>query len=167
MYIQHSRPTSNDTTNELLALLESTTPQDAKASHIGHSKSIQEQGIETLLELIRQRHSLHLRFSSGKDSTSCVVLMIEAVRRAVAEGITTTHYISSSSTGIENPLMEMHLLTVQDEMREHFSEHALPIEIYLTHPSLASSFIVTTIGRGTLPRFPENSKARQCAVDWK
>lgn len=112
MYIQHSRPTSNDTTNELLALLESTTPQDAKASHIGHSKSIQEQGIETLLELIRQRHSLHLRFSSGKDSTSCVVLMIEAVRRAVAEGITTTHYISSSSTGIENPLMEMHLFEV-------------------------------------------------------
>lgn len=93
--------------------------------------------------------------------------MIEAVRRAVAEGITTTHFISSSSTGIENPSMEMHLMAVQDEMREHFETHALPIEVHLTHPSLASAFIVTTVGRGTLPRFPENSKSRQCAADWK
>jgi hypothetical protein len=52
-------------------------------------KSIQEQGIETLLGLLRRRHSPHPRFSCGKDSTSCVVLVIEAVRRAVAERITT------------------------------------------------------------------------------
>jgi DNA sulfur modification protein DndC len=63
--------------------------------------------------------------------------------------------------------MEMHLMAVQDEMREHFEKHKLPIEVHLTHPSLASSFMVTTLGRGTLPRFPENSKHRQCAQDWK
>ncbi|WP_235501899.1 hypothetical protein [Janthinobacterium sp. Ant5-2-1] len=164
---RNAAPLVHDKTEELLALLEAQPMLGVTIKQSEQRKTIQEEGIETLLGLIRRRHSLHLRFSSGKDSTSCVVLMIEAVRRAVAEGITTTHYISSSSTGIENPLMEMHLLTVQDEMREHFSEHALPIELYLTHPSLASSFIVTTIGRGTLPRFPENSKARQCAADWK
>ncbi len=164
---RNAAPLVHDKTEELLALLEAQPMLGVTIKQSEQRKTIQEEGIETLLGLIRRRHSLHLRFSSGKDSTSCVVLMIEAVRRAVAEGITTTHYISSSSTGIENPLMEMHLLAVQDEMREHFSEHALPIELYLTHPSLASSFIVTTIGRGTLPRFPENSKARQCAADWK
>jgi hypothetical protein len=134
---------------------------------IDDARSIQEEGIETLLGLIRRRHAIHLRYSSGKDSTSCAVLVIEAVRRAVAEGITTTHYISSSSTGIDNPAVEMHLFAVQDEMREHFEKHSLPIEVHLTHPTLASSFMVTTIGRGTLPRFPENSAARQCAADWK
>lgn len=152
----------------LLGLLEGEPELVAQNSAVSKDeKSIQEQGIETLLGLIRRRHSLHLRFSSGKDSTSCAVLVIEAVRRAVAEGITITHYISSSSTGIDNPAMEMHLMAVQAEMREHFERHALPIEVHLTHPSLASSFMVTTIGRGTLPRFPENSKHRQCAQDWK
>lgn len=161
-------PTASSNIDELLALLEGE-PEFVAQNRviIKDEKSIQEQGIETLLGLIRRRHSLHLRFSSGKDSTSCAVLVIEAVRRAVAEGITTTHYISSSSTGIDNPAMEMHLMAVQDEMREHFEQHGLPIEVHLTHPSLASSFIVTTLGRGTLPRFPENSTHRQCAEDWK
>jgi len=165
---QAALPAGTGDISELLALLEggpeSKVPDRVIATP---AKSIQEQGIETLLGLIRRRHSLHLRFSSGKDSTSCAVLVIEAVRRAVAEGINTTHYISSSSTGIDNPAMEMHLMAVQQEMREHFQEHRLPIEVHLTHPSLASAFMVTTLGRGTLPRFPENGKHRQCAQDWK
>lgn len=165
---QAAHHASSSNIDELLALLEGEPEFVAKDSGITKTeKSIQEQGIETLLGLIRRRHSLHLRFSSGKDSTSCAVLVIEAVRRAVAEGITNTHYISSSSTGIDNPAMEMHLMAVQGEMREHFEQHGLPIEVHLTHPSLASSFVVTTLGRGTLPRFPENSKSRQCADDWK
>jgi len=160
--------TSAGDIQDLLALLQGEPELEAHDRAIETAeKSIQEQGIETLLGLIRRRHAIHLRYSSGKDSSSCAVLVIEAVRRAVAEGITTTHYISSSSTGIDNPLMEMHLLAVQDEMRQHFKESGLPIEVHLTHPSLASSFMVTTIGRGTLPRFPENSKHRQCAQDWK
>lgn len=158
------RQSDND---ELLALLEVPRCPQVTGDRVPDSKTIQEEGIETLLGLIRRRHSLHLRFSAGKDSTACAVLMIEAVRRALEEGISTTHYISGSSTGIENPVMEMHLLEVQHEMREHFHEHGMPIEVHLTHPSIASSFIVTTVGRGTLPRFPENSKTRQCAADWK
>jgi DNA sulfur modification protein DndC len=172
MHMQHTYhgavSASSNEIDELLALLDSE-PTFKAVEHLPSQpeKSIQEQGIETLLGLIRRRHSLHLRFSSGKDSTSCAVLVIEAVRRAVAEGITTTHYISSSSTGIENPAMEMHLMAVQDEMRDHFQTYELPIEVRLTHPSLASSFMVATLGRGTLPRFPENSKRRTCAQDWK
>lgn len=165
---QAAPPAGAGDTSELLALLEGEPEFKVQARFITKpEKSIQEQGIETLLGLIRRRHSLHLRFSSGKDSTSCAVLVIEAIRRAVAEGISTTHHISSSSTGIDSPAMEMHLMAVQHEMREHFKTHKLPIEVHLTHPSLASSFMVTTIGRGTLPRFPENSKHRQCAQDWK
>lgn len=165
---QAAPPAGTGDINELLAMLEVEPDFKVQDRVIAiPEKSIQEQGIETLLGLIRRRHSLHLRFSGGKDSTSCAVLVIEAVRRAVAEGINTTHHISSSSTGIDSPAMEMHLKAVQDEMRKHFQECQLPIEVHLTHPSLASSFMVTTIGRGTLPRFPENSKHRQCADDWK
>lgn len=161
-------PASSNEINELLALLDSEPTLKAVGQVSARpEKSIQEQGIETLLGLIRRRHSIHLRMSGGKDSSTCAVLVIEAIRRAVAEGITTTHYVSSSSTGIENPAMEIHLMAVQDEMRSHFETHNLPIEVHLTHPSLASSFMVATLGRGTLPRFPENGKNRTCAQDWK
>ena len=83
---RNAAPLVHDKTVELLALLEPQPILDVTIKQSEQRKTIQEEGIETLLELIRRRHSLHLRFSSGKDSTSCVVLMIEAVRRAVAEG---------------------------------------------------------------------------------
>lgn len=93
--------TSAGDIQDLLALLQGEPESEAHDRVIETAeKSIQEQGIETLLGLIRRRHAIHLRYSSGKDSSSCAVLVIEAVRRAVAEGITTTHYISSSSTGV-------------------------------------------------------------------
>lgn len=157
----HTASTLGSNIADLLAILEGEPAVAVKVQPSTPKTSIQEQGIQTLLALIRRGHPLHLRFSGGKDSTTCAVLLIEAVRRAVAEGITTTHHISSSSTGIENPAVEQHLFEVQGEMREHFATHSLPIEVHLTHPSLASSFMVTTVGRGTLPRWPENGAARQ------
>lgn len=139
--------------------------------------SLQEAAISVLLNLIRAGRSLSCAASWGKDSFTCVVLLIEAVRRAVAEGIYTTHFITTSSTGVENPAMEGHTLRCQEEVKAHCKEQNLPIEVHTVYPSLASSFVVTTIGRGTLPRSPENSSAkkdgakksgaRQCSSDWK
>lgn len=56
---------------------------------------------------------------------------------------------------------------VQDEIRTHCEKHGLPVEVITVYPSLASSFVVSTVGRGTLPRFPENGRDRACSVDWK
>jgi DNA sulfur modification protein DndC len=129
--------------------------------------SVQETAIEVLLGLIRKGHSLVSAVSFGKDSSCVVVLMVEAVRRAVAEGIFARHFITTSSTGVENPAMEAHALRCQDEIRAFCDEHGLPIEVHTVFPSLASSFVVSTVGRGTLPRFPENGKVRSCSSSWK
>jgi DNA sulfur modification protein DndC len=152
-----------------------TTQADQLA--LANAHPLQEAAIQVLLNLIRAGRSLSVAASWGKDSFACVVLMIEAVRRAVGEGVYTTHFITTSSTLVENPAMESHALRCQDEVRTHCEEHGLPIEIHTVFPSLASSFVVTTIGRGTLPRSPENSSvkkssskkggARQCSSDWK
>jgi DNA sulfur modification protein DndC len=144
-----------------------SSPAKAGPSPLIETHPLQESAVLVLLGLIRAGHSLSVAASWGKDSANCVLLLIEAVRRAVAEGINTLHFITTSSTGTEMPLMEMHAVRCQDEVMKHCDEHRLPIEVHTVYPSLASSFIVSTIGRGTLPRFPENGKKRTCSVDWK
>jgi len=47
----------------------------------------------------------------------------------------------------------------------------MPVAIHVTKPSLASQFVVSTIGRGTLVRTPENGvrdgrRMRACADEW-
>lgn len=127
-----------------------------------------ETAIQTLLFLIKQGLPLQLAFSGGKDSTCCAILFFEAVRRAHLEGVKQpTHTVGSSSTGTDSPAMENHLLDMHELMEQFCMDQNLPIQIKLVEPTLAASFVVSTIGRGTLPRFPENGKARQCAVAWK
>ena len=144
-------------------------PRSAKAERrpLIETYPLQEGAVLVLLGLIRAGHSLSVAASWGKDSANCVLLLIEAVRRAVVEGIYTQHFITTSSTGTEMPLMEMHAISCQDEVLKHCEEHGLPIEVHTVYPSLASSFVVSTIGQGKLPRFPENGKKRACSVDWK
>jgi DNA sulfur modification protein DndC len=132
-----------------------------------HAGAVQEAAIAVLLGLIRKGHSLVCAASFGKDSSCCAVLMIEAVRRAVAEGIFMRHFVTTSSTGVENSALESHALRCQGEIRAFCEEHNLPIEVHTVYPSLASSFVVSTVGRGTLPRTPETGKARACSSSWK
>lgn len=126
-----------------------------------------EAAIQTLLRLIRRGFSCSAGASGGKDSTVVVMLLIEAVRRAAAEGIRVPHYVCSAITGVDNPSMENHLFAIHDEIRAHCADHDLPIEVKTVYPSLASSFVVSTVGRGTLPRFPENASSRTCSIDYK
>jgi len=127
-----------------------------------------EAAIAVMLDLIANGHALGSAFSGGKDSSTATILMLEAVRRATVSGLRQArHYITSASTGVENPAMESHLLDVHAEMEAFIAKHDLPVEVKLVKPSLAAGFVVTTIGRGTLPRFPENGADRQCSVDWK
>lgn len=90
--------------------LASTRPADAGRPLLSETHPLQESAVLVLLGLIRAGHSLSVAASWGKDSANCVLLMIEAVRRAVAEGISTLHFITTSSTGTEMPLMEMHAI---------------------------------------------------------
>lgn len=127
-----------------------------------------EAAIAVLIDLIQRGFSCVMAMSGGKDSTVVTMLVLEAIRRVQAAGTRQgTHCVSSSSTGVENPAMENHLLRMHDEIAAWVASSQLPVEIHLVKPSLASGFVVTVIGRGTLPRFPENGKHRTCSDDWK
>ncbi|MBR8270514.1 phosphoadenosine phosphosulfate reductase family protein [Burkholderia cenocepacia] len=130
-----------------------------------------ESAIDALVALIRQGFTLSNALSGGKDSTCTAILMLEAVRRACAE-VSREHFVTSADTTIENPSMHWHLQVMLDEIRDAFVNGGVPVSVHVAKPSLASQFVVATIGRGTLPRTPENGvkngrRIRACAADWK
>lgn len=130
--------------------------------------SLIEEAVVALLGLIIAGHSLVLTYSGGKDSTTTTILGIEAIRRAAVQGVRQArHFVTSASTGVENPSVESHLLDMHEAIGAFVELHQLPVDVKLARPSLASTFVVSTIGRGTLPRFPENGKKRSCSTDWK
>jgi 3'-phosphoadenosine 5'-phosphosulfate sulfotransferase (PAPS reductase)/FAD synthetase len=134
--------------------------------------ALMETAIVTMQSHIEQGYVLAAGVSGGKDSTCAVVLMLEAVRRAKQAAPGARHYITSSDTTIENPSTVNFLHTMLDEVALFVEDSDLPVGIHVTQPSLASQFVVSTIGRGTLVRTPENGvrdgkRMRACADSWK
>lgn len=130
-----------------------------------------ESAIDALVALIRQGYTLSNALSGGKDSTCTAILMLEAVRRVGTE-VSREHFVTSADTTIENPSMHWHLQAMLDEIRDAYAHADAPVSVHVAKPSLASQFVVATIGRGTLPRTPENGvkngkRIRACAADWK
>ncbi|ENZ77710.1 MULTISPECIES: adenine nucleotide alpha hydrolase family protein [Ralstonia] len=129
--------------------------------------------IAILLDKIAAGHGLQVGYSGGKDSTCVVILMLEAVRRSQLAGVQQArHYIATSNTTVENPSIANHLHIVLDELGAFCEEQSLDVGVHVAEPSLAAQFVVSTIGRGTLLRTPENGVRdgkviRACADDWK
>lgn len=126
-----------------------------------------DRSLESILNILKKYQSCSVGFSSGKDSSVVAVLMVMAVKIAKEKGIPLNEsYIVSSSTTIENPAIENLLLLRHREIQAYVDKYKLPITLKIVQPSLANQFVVTTIGRGKLPRFVNNS-SRDCSIDWK
>ena len=131
-----------------------------------------EAAIAVLSGFIQEGHPL-CGTLSGKDSTCATILMLEAVRRvAIQDRAQPAHYISTANTTIENSSLLRHIETMLEEVDHHTTAECLPVTCHVATPSLAMQFVVSTIGRGTLVRTPENGvrkgkRIRACATDWK
>lgn len=128
-----------------------------------------ELAITTLLDLIKAGWALQITLSGGKDSSTSALLCLEAIRRAKAAGIRQAdHFVTSSDTSVENPVALQNLLTMHEEIEQWVEEQDLPVTLHVVQPNLAAKFVVSTVGRGTLPRYVENGgRARACSEDWK
>jgi hypothetical protein len=128
-----------------------------------------EAAIAVLVGLIRAGHPL-CGTASGKDSTCATILMLEAVRRTAAENTPQpAHFVSSANTTIENVSLSRHIETMLEEIDDHAALYGLGVTTHIATPSLAMQFVVSTIGRGTLVRTPENGvrngkRIRACAT---
>lgn len=131
-----------------------------------HVRALSEEAIGYLQSLLIAGHPLVCAISWGKDSSACLVLMLEAMKRAKESGAELpTCYAINSNTQLENPALDEYFEGMEAELGVHCARQELPLEFIQVTPPLTASFHYVTIGRGKLPRFP--SMSRDCSVDWK
>ena len=129
-----------------------------------------EVAIENIYKIIESGKSVSVHCSYGKDSSVLLVLALEALRRAIANGIKIKgFYVSHADTGIENPAMGFYCKSMTEKLEQYaedmgFYEHNF--KVLIATPSITSSWVYSTIGRGRVPVFAD-SKERQCTVDFK
>jgi DNA sulfur modification protein DndC len=152
--------------------------QETTIKIVRHVETIQEKmerAINVILGLIRKKYSLCGATSSGKDSSVVALLMLEAIRRAKELGLhQVPHLVMTAHTGVENPAISFHCEDFLEDIRRYCEHQGLDVTVHTVEPSLASQFVVTTCGRGTLIRTPQSTAkkangmgGRSCSVDWK
>lgn len=104
-------------------------------------------------------------FSSGKDSSVAVLLVLQAAREFVIKGGKPFVVISNGLTLVENPEVEIHVL---DELKKitHFAQrHNIRLATTIATPGLLSTFQVKILSGRGIPSFA--SGGSDCSVDLK
>lgn len=116
--------------------------------------------------LLDDGYILQCACSFGKDSSVVLVLLLEAIRRRMEQGLSSpTAYVTHSNTGIENPAMDTYTEAMLVQLEHYCETNGLPVKIIQVKPSITSCFAYGTLGRGKLPVFV--GAQRSCSVDWK
>lgn len=93
-----------------------------------------EAAIASIANIIKKGYCTVSLFSGGKDSSVVTVLALEAIRRLKAEGyLLATHYVSSSSTGLDNPEIEHNLLDLHAAIEAFVARHDLPVQVKMVY----------------------------------
>lgn len=87
-------------------------------------------------------------YSGGKDSSTVVQLVLEAIQEIPPEKLTKKIYIVSSDTLVETPLVKFRLESNLKKIDEYGRKMNIPIYTQLVQPSFENTFWVNIIGRG-------------------
>jgi DNA sulfur modification protein DndC len=129
--------------------------------------TIVEKAVVTLTALLK-KDVLAVAWSSGKDSTACLILTLIALERLKTQGIEPAGptFVQHGSTGVENPAIESLAKVMMSSLMKWAGERAHDIRIKISEPRLASSWVVSIIGGSALPTYA-NSRFRQCSSNMK
>ena len=86
--------------------------------------------------------------SGGKDSTTVLQLVWNAVAALPAERRTKTIYVITTDTLVENPIVSTWVRQSIEKMKQAAQEQNLPIVPHLLQPEIKNTFWVSLIGKG-------------------
>lgn len=125
-----------------------------------------ERAIQSIERVLRGGWPCWLAFSSGKDSSACANLLLNAALNIVLEGLECPPIvIGHSDTGVESPVVRALADGELEKIARFARDHGLPVQIHVGRPTLAASFATRVIGGRALPSFP--NLTRDCAISWK
>lgn len=87
-------------------------------------------------------------FSGGKDSTTVVQLVFDALSELETSQLTKKVYVISSDTLVETPLIIQSINTTLRRIEEKALELGLPFETHKVKPKIEESYWVNIIGKG-------------------
>lgn len=109
--------------------------------------------IKTLTAEIQELYCLDsipfvLGYSGGKDSTTVLQLIWNAIAALPPEKRTKTIHVISTDTLVENPIVSAWVRNSLERMKAAALEQGLPIQPHLLQPEIKDTFWVNLIGRG-------------------
>lgn len=122
--------------------------------------------IASLERILIAGHPCQLQFSSGKDSSACANLLLNAAINIMASGhVCPPIHVCHADTGIENPLVRAMADGELQKMKTFALRHRIPLEVHIARPSLSASYAPRIIGGRALPPMPGGNA--DCSIEWK
>jgi len=87
-------------------------------------------------------------WSGGKDSTTVLQLIWNAIKQLPEEKRTKTIHVITNDTLVENPIVSAWVRNSLERMKLAAQEQGMPVETHLTHPKIQDTFWVCLIGKG-------------------
>ncbi len=103
---------------------------------------------QAIRKIMTENDRVVLAFSAGKDSTCCLLLVLEYLLEH--PDCDTEFSILSSDTGVENPVIASHLL----KMKESIESLNLNIPFYIVRPDVENNYLTRVFGAGYSPPSP-------------
>lgn len=153
--------------NELSIPVKTIDPSSVVTVDPKEDDSPWEVSIGRIINLLKSGYSLSLGYSSGKDSSCVLIILLEALKRLVAEDYANIPqcYVLNSNTGREMPLIDSYAEWSLTQITVFAAKNRLPLQVHQVKPSLTGSFNYYCIGRGKLPRFA--GQTHDCAISEK
>ena len=127
-----------------------------------------EKAKSSIAQLFLQDHLLFVSWSSGKDSSTVLSLVLAAAAEHLANGHSFPHpiIVTHGDTGIENPEIHAYAMREIENIKRFCARKRIPIEIHIARPYLNSSWAVRVLSGRALPTFA-NKSHRDCSVSMK
>jgi 3'-phosphoadenosine 5'-phosphosulfate sulfotransferase (PAPS reductase)/FAD synthetase len=133
----------------------------------GHlAESPENRASRRIRQVLEDGHPTCAGFSSGKDSSVLVSILLNVARQMVESGAQCPPIvILHSDTLVEQPEVAELAHAEIKKMKAYAAKHGIPLEAHIGVPTLADSFVVRVLGGRALPAFP--STRADCSIDWK
>lgn len=124
-----------------------------------------EKAVGRVVALFHAGHPITVAWSSGKDSSCCLAVVLEAAIQAKAAGDSPVVVITHSNTGVENPEVENFVKSEMAKIHAFVTRHGLNADIRVAMPALGSGWMVRVLSGRALPAFPGGNS--DCSTDFK